>query len=122
VAYLVSIGIEIIPLSDITGDVSPKTIRSVFEPLRDDFPETEFGVHLHCTPVDYFGKVDAAWESGVRRFDTVLGGIGGCPFAGDHLVSNLDTRSLVKYLISIGYDFKLNLKEMEKALGVFLGT
>jgi hydroxymethylglutaryl-CoA lyase len=120
VAYLVSKGIEIIPLSDISGDASPNTIKTVFTELIRDFPSTEFGAHLHCTQDDYFGKVNAAWESGVRRFDTVLGGIGGCPFAGDHLVSNLDTRSLVKYLISIGYDFKLNLKEMEKVLGVFL--
>jgi hydroxymethylglutaryl-CoA lyase len=122
VSYLVSEGIEIIPLSDISGDVSPSTIKSVFSSLMQDFPSTEFGIHLHCTPDDYFAKVEAAWECGVRRFDTVLGGIGGCPFAGDNLVSNLDTRALVKYLISIGYDFKLNLKEMEKAVGVFLGT
>lgn len=121
VGYLVSIGIDIIPLSDITGDVSPETIRTVFTALRADFPSTEFGIHLHCTPDDYFGKVNAAWECGVRRFDTVLGGIGGCPFAGDHLVSNLDARSLVKFLLSIGYDHKLNLREMDRAMGVFMG-
>ena len=119
--YLVDKGIDIIPLSDIMGDVSPKTITEVYSALREAFPDTEFGAHLHCRPGDYFDKVSAAWECGVRRFDTVLGGIGGCPFAADQLVSNLDTRSLVRFLISIGYDFNLNLREMDKALGVFLG-
>jgi hydroxymethylglutaryl-CoA lyase len=121
VGYLVSLGIDVIPLSDITGEVSPETITEVFTALREEFPSTEFGAHLHCKPGDYYAKVNAAWESGIRRFDTVLGGIGGCPFASDALVSNLDTRSMVKFLLSIGYDFKLNLKEMDRAMGVFLG-
>lgn len=120
VGYLVGEGIDIIPLSDILGDVSPKTITEVFSSLKEEFPDTEFGAHLHCRPGDYLDKVDAAWECGVRRFDTVLGGIGGCPFAANQLVSNLDTRSLVKFLLSIGYDFKLNLKELDRAMGVFL--
>jgi len=120
VAFLVSEGISTIPLSDIMGDVTPATIKKVLIPLIDEFPDTEFGIHLHCKPDDYFGKVSAAWESGVRRFDTVLGGIGGCPFAGDHLVSNLDSRALVKFLLSIGYDFKLDLDQMSRSMGVFL--
>jgi hydroxymethylglutaryl-CoA lyase len=41
--------------------------------------------------------VDAANKCGVRRFDSVTGGFGGCPMAGDELVSNLDTLDLVDY-------------------------
>jgi len=112
VGVLVSEGISTIPLSDILGDVSPQTITEVYTVLMQEFPSTEFGIHLHCRPGDYYSKVNAAWECGVRRFDTVLGGIGGCPFAGDDLVSNLDTRDLISYLISIRQDFKLKLKEI----------
>jgi hydroxymethylglutaryl-CoA lyase len=120
VGYLVSEGIETIPLSDILGDVSPETITQVYTTLIEDFPSTEFGIHLHCRPGESYRKVNAAWECGVRRFDTVLDGIGGCPFAGDHLVSNLDTRELVKFLISIGQDFKLDLKEIDSATRIFM--
>jgi len=102
--YLVSEGVRIIPLSDIMGDVTPERITEVYSQLMKEYPGTEFGIHLHCRPDEYYGKVHAAWEAGVRRFDTVLGGFGGCPFAGDHLVSNLNTRSLMTYLEKIGMD------------------
>jgi hydroxymethylglutaryl-CoA lyase len=98
--YLYNLGLRIIPLSDILGDVSPETIREVYTPLISAFPDVEFGIHLHARPGEWFPKVEAAWECGIRRFDTVLGGVGGCPMAGDELVSNLDTRDLLTYLNS----------------------
>jgi hydroxymethylglutaryl-CoA lyase len=106
--YLISEGIKIIPLSDIMGDVTPERITAVYSQLMKEYPGTEFGIHLHCRPDDYFGKVNAAWQAGVRRFDTVLGGFGGCPFAGDHLVSNLNTKALMTYLEKIGLDSGLD--------------
>jgi hydroxymethylglutaryl-CoA lyase len=106
--YLISEGIKIIPLSDITGDVTPERITEVFSTLFREYQDVEFGIHLHCKPDDYFAKVNAAWQAGVRRFDTVLGGFGGCPFAGDQLVSNLDTWSLMTYFEKIGLDSGLD--------------
>jgi hydroxymethylglutaryl-CoA lyase len=42
--------------------------------------------------------VEAAWEAGIRRYDSALGGYGGCPFAGTPLVSNLRTETLLAFL------------------------
>jgi len=95
--YLYDLGLRIIPLSDILGEVEPDTITEVYKRVIKSFPDVEFGFHLHSRPGDEYQKIDAAWHSGVRRFDTVTGGFGGCPMASDQMVSNLDTFALIDY-------------------------
>lgn len=95
--YLYDSGLRVIPLSDILGNATPEVITLVFKALTTSFPDVEFGIHLHTTRQNWRQKVEAAWEAGVRRFDCVAGGFGGCPMAGDELVSNLDTYDLVRF-------------------------
>jgi hydroxymethylglutaryl-CoA lyase len=95
--YLYELGHRIIPLSDILGEVEPEVITRVYSRIIKTFPNVEFGFHLHSLKGGEYGKIDAAWQAGVRRFDTVTGGFGGCPLAYDHLVGNLDTFALVDY-------------------------
>jgi hydroxymethylglutaryl-CoA lyase len=66
------------------------------------FDEVEIGVHLHSRPVDAAEKVLAAYDAGCRRFDSALGGLGGCPFAQDVLVGNIPTEVLLQALRSRG--------------------
>jgi hydroxymethylglutaryl-CoA lyase len=58
----------------------------------------EIGVHLHSRPEQAIEKVLAAYDAGCRRFDSVLGGLGGCPFAQDALVGNIPTESVMTAL------------------------
>jgi hydroxymethylglutaryl-CoA lyase len=95
--FLYELGHRVIPLSDILGDVAPERITQVYSRLLKSFPEVEFGIHMHARPGEEYDKIDAAWKAGVRRFDTVTGGFGGCPMADDHLVGNLDTFALIGY-------------------------
>lgn len=95
--YLAELSLKIIPLSDILGDVTPERITGGYTALIKAFPGVEFGIHLHARPGEWYHKVDAAWKAGVRRFDSVTGGIGGCPMADDELVGNLNTLDLVSY-------------------------
>lgn len=114
--YLGELGLKIIPLSDILGDVTPERITEVYSELTRVFPGTEFGIHLHARPGEWYPKVDAAWKAGVRRFDSVTGGIGGCPMADDELVGNLDTLNLVSYCEENGMEHGLDanlLKDIE---------
>jgi hydroxymethylglutaryl-CoA lyase len=62
----------------------------------------EFGVHLHARPGDAAEKIRAAYDAGCRRFDSAIGGLGGCPFAQDLLVGNIPTETLVSTLQSLG--------------------
>ena len=92
-------GLSIIPLSDIMGDVSPELIAKVFSQLISSFPDVEFGLHLHALAGQEQNKIDAAWQTGIRRFDTVINGMGGCPMTGKELVGNLALETLLKYCI-----------------------
>jgi hydroxymethylglutaryl-CoA lyase len=58
----------------------------------------EIGVHLHSRPDQAQEKILAAYDAGCRRFDSALGGLGGCPFAQDTLVGNIPTEKVLAAL------------------------
>lgn len=90
-------GIKIIALSDTIGVSTKENISYLFKGLIPEFPQVEFGAHLHSDVLTRQEKINAAYESGCKRFDSALKGIGGCPMANDDLVGNLATESLVDY-------------------------
>ena len=93
-----NMGITVFPFSDIFGESTPKVISNVFKSLIIEFPKAEFGFHLHSLAEQSNEKVDAAYNAGIRRFDTVLNGLGGCPQTGKELVGNLPLGELTNYL------------------------
>jgi len=95
--YFYEQGFRILPIADVIGLAGPDLIYDVYSKLIPAFPDMEFGIHLHTIPNEYYDKVDAAYQVGVRRFDTVLGGIGGCPMTDRDLLGNLNTLSLIEY-------------------------
>jgi hydroxymethylglutaryl-CoA lyase len=87
----------------------------LFKELIPAFPQIAFGAHLHTTPATWQDNVAAAYEAGCRRFDSALGGIGGCPMAGDALTGNLATENLVGFLASRGEALRLDKGAFERA-------
>lgn len=108
-------GIRIIPLSDITGESTPKNIQEVFSSIIPAYPNIEFGFHLHANPNEWQPKIDAAYQSGCRRFDSVMGGLGGCPMTGYELLANVDTNALLPYFNDIGLKTCVNENNLLKA-------
>lgn len=98
VDILSKLGVKIIALSDTTGDSSPESISTIFTDVVPYYPRIEFGFHLHTTFSTWHNKVEAAYRSGCRRFDTVLNGMGGCPMSGKELVANLKTSNMFEFL------------------------
>ncbi|SDW87063.1 hydroxymethylglutaryl-CoA lyase [Lutibacter oricola] len=94
---LVSMGVNILSLSDTIGSSTSQNISYLFEHLIKQYPKVEFGAHLHTTPNTWFEKVDAAYKSGCYRFDGAIKGYGGCPMAKDDLTGNMPTEKLVSY-------------------------
>lgn len=92
-------GIESISLADSTGYASPKAIRNVLAKLKAI--ETPIVLHLHDTRGLGLANVVAALESGVNRFDTSLGGMGGCPFI-PGATGNIATEDAVHLFESLG--------------------
>jgi len=115
VEKLKSKGISVIPLSDIMGDVTPQQITAVYTQLLNDFPDVEFGMHLHTLAGQEQEKIETAWQAGVRRFDTVINGLGGCPMAGKELVSNLPLTQLMNFCHENNIPTGLNGEFVKKA-------
>jgi hydroxymethylglutaryl-CoA lyase len=100
VDILESYGIQMISLADTVGLATPVQIRQVVSAVIAKFGYLETGVHLHSRADEAAGKVLAAYEAGCRRFDSALGGLGGCPFAQDALVGNIPTEKVIEALRS----------------------
>ena len=69
-----------------------------FNALVAQYPNIEFGAHLHTTRDKWFEKIDAAYNAGCRRYDGAIQGFGGCPMASDKLVGNMPTEKILSYL------------------------
>ncbi|HNE29905.1 MAG TPA: hydroxymethylglutaryl-CoA lyase, partial [Saprospiraceae bacterium] len=98
VSALAPMGIRIFSLSDTIGCSNPENIAYLFGNLIPAFPDVEFGAHLHTQPHNWREKIEAAWQSGCRRFDGAMRGYGGCPMAKDDLTGNMATENLVFFL------------------------
>ncbi len=107
---MVERGIQIISLADTVGLATPEQISFALQTLQPQYPEINFGVHLHATPANWQPKLDAALKSGCRRIDGALLGIGGCPMAGNDLVGNMNTDWIISTLEASGIETRLNLE------------
>lgn len=97
VEKLQGLGITTFMLSDTVGVANPQTITQLFSSLIPKYPTLEIGAHLHTAPHNWKEKVDAAYNSGCKRFDSVIRGFGGCPMAEDDLIGNMPTENLMNY-------------------------
>jgi hydroxymethylglutaryl-CoA lyase len=88
---IANLGIKTISLADTVGLATPDLIGRTLKTAVENQSEIEVGVHMHSTRTDAVAKVLAAYDAGCRRFDSALGGLGGCPFAQDTLVGNIPT-------------------------------
>ena len=98
VKKLAGIGIRSISLADTVGVAGADLIRRVIQSVKNQYADYDIGVHLHSTPEQAAAKVLAAYDVGCRRFDSAIGGLGGCPFAQDILVGNIPTESVIAAL------------------------
>jgi len=93
---------HMISLADTVGSASPEQIHEVASAVMAKYDYLEIGVHLHGRPEDAAAKILAAYDAGCRRFDSALGGLGGCPFAQDQLVGNIPTEKVLEVLKNRG--------------------
>jgi hydroxymethylglutaryl-CoA lyase len=95
-------GVTQISLADTVGLATPKLVADVLSDVLAVHDELEIGVHLHTRPDTAEALIRAAYAAGCRRFDSAIGGLGGCPFAADALVGNLPTEVLLRVLRELG--------------------
>jgi hydroxymethylglutaryl-CoA lyase len=114
--WLKDIGVPTISLADTVGTATPEAVGKLYTAVKDCVAGVELGVHLHSRPEGMAEKVMAAYNAGCRRFDSALTGLGGCPFAGDELVGNIATETVVRTLSDHGIDTGLELSALTPAL------
>jgi hydroxymethylglutaryl-CoA lyase len=100
--WLKDIGVRTVSLADTVGTASAHEVAELYNAVKDCVAGVEIGVHLHSRPEGAAEKVLAAFNAGCRRFDGALTGLGGCPFAGDELVGNIPTETVLTTLSARG--------------------
>src|SRR6202165_3474504 len=96
--------LRMISLADTVGMATPQQVSELAGAVMAKYDYLEIGVHLHSRPEQAAAKILAAYDAGCRRFDSALGGLGGCPFAQDALVGNIATEKVIETLKQRGAD------------------
>jgi len=116
--WLKDIRVRTVSLADTVGTATPQLVGDLYRQVKDHVAGIELGVHLHSRPENAEEKILAAYEAGCRRFDSALTGLGGCPFAGDHLVGNIATEDVLAALRKAGADPGILTGQVSKALAM----
>ena len=103
-----------ISLADSTGMANPRMIRERVRAVQSAIGDTPLVLHLHDTRGLGLANVYAALEEGVDRFDTSLGGMGGCPFIAG-ATGNIATEDTVYLLDQLGIDTGIDLQAVAQA-------
>lgn len=107
VGILADMDIRQISLADTVGLATPEQVRELVGAVIGAHGHLEIGAHLHSTRTGAGEKVLAAYDAGCRRFDSAIGGLGGCPFAQNELVGNIPTEVAVQALAAHGVQVPL---------------
>ena len=113
---LAAMDIKIISLADTVGLATPEQVQEITAHLIKELKGVEVGVHLHSTAANRIQKLEAALNSGCKRFDGALKGIGGCPMADDELVGNMNTEVMIAYFEEQGIMQGINKEALVETL------
>ena len=105
--------ITLISLADTMGWAIPPRIERVIGEVRARFPKQTIALHLHDTRGIAIANAHAALKMGVAQFDTTVGGLGGCPFAGQKgAAGNICTEELVLLAHEMGIETGVDLDKL----------
>ena len=116
-------GVAGVTLCDTTGMAFPSQVQQVCGTVVRRYPKLEVTAHFHNTRAMGLANIVAAMKAGIHRFDTSLGGIGGCPYA-PGASGNVATEDVVHMLACMGHDTGVDLDgviqaahELERLVG-----
>src|SRR5690348_1262505 len=105
---------DCVALADTVGYANPAQIRRVFRKVKNQIGPKLEAAHLHNTRGLGLANALAAYEEGVRHFDSSLGGLGGCPFA-PGASGNVITEDLVFMFEAMGVRTGIDLDRLMAA-------
>ena len=101
-------GVRGITICDTTGMANPSQVQVVCEAAQSKYPQLQWTLHFHNTRGMGLANALAAVNSGIDRFDSSLGGLGGCPYA-PGATGNICTEALVHMLDLMGFNTNMNI-------------
>ncbi|HZQ62010.1 MAG TPA: hydroxymethylglutaryl-CoA lyase [Casimicrobiaceae bacterium] len=100
-------------LADTMGWGNPEQTRRLIGAVRERWPDLQIRLHLHDTRGTALANASAAMDLGVDEFDSSIGGLGGCPFAGNKSAAgNVCTEDLVFLCEEMGVDTGVDLEAL----------
>ncbi|HLW23546.1 MAG TPA: hydroxymethylglutaryl-CoA lyase [Steroidobacteraceae bacterium] len=117
------VGMDEVSLGDTTGMATPPIVAAVVGGLRAQFPALPFALHFHNTRALGLVNVMQGLELGIDRYESSIGGLGGCPFA-PGATGNVCTEDLLNMLNELGIETGMDLdrlirvaRDVERLLG-----
>ena len=118
---LAEAGCDCVALADTVGYANPAQIRRVFRRVRAAIGGKLEAAHLHNTRGLGLANALAAYDEGVRHFDSSMGGLGGCPFA-PGASGNVITEDLVFMFESMGVPTGIDLDKLMDARNLMVAA
>jgi len=100
-----------ISIGDTIGVADPKQVKRVFKKLLNYIPAKHLAGHFHDTRGTALANILAAFELGIKTFDTSVGGLGGCPYA-PGASGNVSTEDVVYMFERMGESTGVNLSAL----------
>lgn len=114
VEALMTMGIDELSLGDTIGVATPNLVEAVVSEVTKLVPTEKMALHLHDTKGMAIANIACGLRTGVRKFDSSVGGLGGCPYA-PGAAGNVATEDLLYLLHGLGYETDVSLNEIMKA-------
>jgi hydroxymethylglutaryl-CoA lyase len=116
-ARMFEAGAAEVAVADTIGSGDPAQVSFIFETLANRYGADRLAAHFHDTRGLALANTWAALERGIRKFDTSIGGLGGCPFA-PGATGNVATEDVVHMVERCGFETGIDLKGLRKAVAV----
>jgi hydroxymethylglutaryl-CoA lyase len=114
-------GLTKITLCDTIGVANPAQTSYILQIIRNKFPQMDIGLHMHNTHGMALASMLTGLQSGITRFETAVGGLGGCPFA-PGAAGNVATEDAVNMFSRMGFSTGLSLEELLNVSGLIRET
>ena len=111
---LFEIGVDDVSLGDTVGSAVPSEVEKVLKAILYRYPTKNIIMHFHDTRGMAIANIVTSMQYGVNRFDSSLGGLGGCPYA-PGAAGNVSTNDLLYLLKGLGISTGINSTKIDEA-------
>ncbi|TXL66483.1 hydroxymethylglutaryl-CoA lyase [Cerasibacillus terrae] len=112
--HLVDAGVDDISLGDTIGTAVPSQVEALLDKVLDRYSSEKIIMHFHDTRGMAIANIMTSMQYGITRFDSSIGGLGGCPYA-PGAAGNVATNDILYLLHGMGIKTGVDEKKIEKA-------